>query len=152
MPTLDEMVAWSGSGAVLSLFVVVQSTAEHQPTMCAAGYVPNDVAQYEMESDGGTAGLRIFEHDAHFDAVPANLSAYLAACLEEALDCGALVAWFGFEGSFHFDHLLTPDIAEQVYGVADSSGIGLVTDAAQLTDDGWARRVATAKERLPWPG
>lgn len=151
MPSLDEMIAWSGSGAVLSLFVVVSPEVELAPVMSAAGYVPNEVTRYEMESVGSTAGFRILEYDARFDVVPDRLSTYLATCLVGALDRGALVAWFGFEGSFHFDHLLTPDVADQVYGVADSSGIGLVTDAAQLADDGWARRVATAKERLPWP-
>ena len=152
MPSLEEMIAWSGSGAVLSLFVVVSPAVELAPPMAVAGYVPSGVTRYEMDAVGGMAGFRIFEYDAHFDVVPGRLSAYLAACLDSALDCGALVAWFGFEGSFHFDHLLTPDIAAQIYGVADSSGIGLVTDAAQLTDDGWARRVAAARQRLPWTG
>lgn len=152
MPSLDELIAWSGSGAVLSLFMVVPPTVELELTMSAAGYVPNEVRRYEMESAGSTGELRIFEYDAHFDVVPAHLSAYLAACLDEALGCGAVVAWFGFEGSFHFDHLLTPSIAEQIYGVADASGIALVTEAVQLTDDGWRRRVATAREGLPWSG
>lgn len=152
MPRLDEMIAWSGSGAVLSLFMVVASTEDHEPTMSAAGYVPNKVTGYEMESVGSTPGFRIFEYDAHFDVVPEHLSAYLAACLDQALECGALVAWFGFEGSFHFDHILTPDITEQIYGVADSSGIALITEAVQLTNGGWGRRVATAWGRLPWSG
>ena len=152
MPSLDEMIAWSGSGAVLSLFVVVSPAIELAPAMSAAGYVPNEVTRYEIEPVGNTAGFRVFEFDAHFDVVAEHLSPYLAACRHEALGCVALVAWFGFEGSSHFDHLLTPDIDEQIFGVADSSGIGLVTDACQLSDDGWAQRVATAKERRPWPG
>ncbi|GAA4985222.1 hypothetical protein GCM10023334_115970 [Nonomuraea thailandensis] len=33
-----------------------------------------------------------------------------------------MVAWLGFEGSFHFDHLLTADGAHQIYGVCSGGG------------------------------
>jgi hypothetical protein len=150
MSGLDDMIGWSGSGAVLSLFAVVPPAVDVVLTMSAAGHVPNEVRRYDMEPVDPAAGFRVLEYDAHFDAVPDRLPQYIAGCLDEALRGGASVAWFGFEGSFHFDHLLTSDVTAQIYGVADPSGIALVTEAVQLTDDGWSKRVAIARESLPW--
>ncbi len=52
-------------------------------------------------------------------------------CLRRA--CGAgVVAWLGFEGSFHFSKLLTPDIANLVYGVcASGSPVELALEAEE---------------------
>ncbi|MCP4964922.1 MAG: hypothetical protein GY926_06765 [bacterium] len=148
MPKLEEMIAWSGSGATLSLFAVVAPAVELTPSMSAAGFIPKEVRQYELEPLTGRAGHLVVEHDALFDIVPSRLVEYLAGCLDQAVAGGAMVAWFGFEGSFHFDHLLTPDVADQVYGVADGSGVAVVSEADQLSDEGWRSRVATARNFL----
>jgi hypothetical protein len=67
--------------------------------------------------------------------------------LHEAIGQGAIVAWFAFEGSFDFECLLTPEIAAQVYAVADNAGVAISSDA-QLESEGWRARVAEARQRV----
>jgi len=57
------------------------------------------------------------------------------------------VAWFAFEGSFNFFHLLTGDIANQVYAVMDSEGWAIVS-VATLSSEAWQERVVRADERV----
>jgi len=102
-----------------------------------------------MERPDESESSAVIEYDAIFASVPDRFAEYVAGCLSEAVNAGALVAWFAFEGSFHFDNLLTPEICSQVYGVGDRAGIALVTAADQLASVGWAQRVAVAREHLP---
>ncbi|MEO6086534.1 MAG: hypothetical protein ABIQ18_25815 [Umezawaea sp.] len=55
-----------------------------------------------------------------------NLTPQLEACLSTACRHPGSVAWPTFEGSFHFDHLLTDDVADQVYGLCAHGDIPLV--------------------------
>jgi hypothetical protein len=93
-------------------------------------------------------GVEVLEYDALFKTPPAALDEYARSCLQEAIAAGAHVAWFGFEGSFHFEELLTADIANQIYGVADSEGIQLATLDADLASPAWKQRVVEARSRL----
>lgn len=149
MRTLSDLIAWSGSDTiVLSLFVAVRASDSSDPSMAVEGLVPNEVRKYALERHEAGDGLEIHEYDAYFDVVPSNLVEYVAGCLHEALSLGAVVAWFGFEGSFHFDHLLTPDVARQIYGLADESAISVVSSGAALESAGWADRVSSARDQL----
>lgn len=56
-----------------------------------------------------------------------------------------MVAWAAFEGSFSFDHLLTADIANQVYAVADTRGAAVAVDDQARASAAWADRVARAR-------
>lgn len=48
------------------------------------------------------------EYDLIYDEVPRDLDSILAARIAAAILAGADLAWFGFEGSFDFEHILTP--------------------------------------------
>ena len=48
---------------------------------------------------------------------------------------------------FHFDHLLTPDVADQVYGIADASGLATALDDAHRASDLWALELEGRLER-----
>lgn len=151
MTGLAEMVEWGGGGRVLlSLFVVMPAAAEPVWSMSVCGVTPAEVREYRLEPPVEDAAFAVFEVDARFCSVPDPLVGYVAGCLSMALANGALVAWFGFEGSFSFDHLLTADVASQVYGVGDGSGLGLVAHSDQLGSEDWIHRVAVARRYLPW--
>jgi hypothetical protein len=146
MSTIEDALTWSGSGLTLSMFLVHQSPV----TECAMSHGsnrPKRVRRYELEDlDGVLRGRRVLEWDADFERMPARLDEYLTACLQEAREAGAEIAWFGFEGSFDFKFLLAGDIASQIYAVADDEGVSIATDAI-LRSDAWKSRVLRARQR-----
>lgn len=150
MGTIYDALAWSGSGATLSMFVVARAQEAPSLDLVSARSSPTRVRAYRLDDDAGIlGGFAVFEYDAQFADVPEDLEAYLKSCLRDAIRHGAIVAWFAFEGSFDFECLLTPEIAAQVYAVADDDGVAIATDA-QLESEGWRARVAEARQRVLW--
>jgi hypothetical protein len=68
------------------------------------------------------------------------------------MDAGAELAWFGFEGSFNYEHLLTPDIARQIYAVVDSIGAATSLEDGSRDLPEWHERVGRARAQLPHRG
>ena len=66
------------------------------------------------------------------------------------------MVWLGFEGSFHFDNLLTEAVAPQVYGVCAPGGEPVVaTDLPTLATPDWRLVIAAGTGSLlegPTPG
>lgn len=148
MSTIEEALSWSGSGATLSLFMVHGPGAAAACKMSHGRACPKRIRSYELEDIARVLGdRRVLECDAEFDQVPDGLHAYLTACLEEARERGAEIAWFGFEGSFDFDFLLAGEVASQIYALADGEGISIATDDS-ITSAAWKTRVLEARERL----
>ena len=134
---------------MVSLFVLVASEDRPDLRMTDGPAVPSAVRHYRLEDEGDVLrGLCLHEFDAMFDEVPAGLEAALLWLLAEALKGGGFVAWLGFEGSFDFGHLLTDDIATEVYGVGDQSGVDVALSAEQLRSQHWLRRVGAARLSL----
>ncbi len=133
----------------MSMFAAFPSATEPPSLgMIAAQSTPNKVEIFPMEDVYGVlGGLQVIEYDALFCDVPAKLDLYLEQVLRSALSAGAVIAWCAFEGSFHFDHLLTPGIAPQVYAVADAAGAELAADE-DLESQEWRRRLGEARRRL----
>lgn len=77
------------------------------------------------------------ELDLLYDDVPEPLVDCVTSWLRAAVDAGAELAWFAFEGSFHFDHLLAPDLARQVFGIADPGEIALGIDDHYRNGPDW---------------
>jgi hypothetical protein len=146
MSTIADALTWDGSKATLSLFVVGPQTLEAGepdlqglPAFRLRRYLLDDVL-------GVLPGGALVEYDFLFEVLPRDLCGCLEMLLTWAMSSGAVVAWFGFEGSFHFDHLLSADIADQVYAVADEEGISLAGDA-DLPSMAWRQRVVSAGRR-----
>jgi hypothetical protein len=140
-----EAVSWLGPGVLLSLFMVGSGEVVSRPP--AVGRVRS----WRLEDpDRGLGDREVYEHDLSLDGVPGDLPVVVERWLVAAVEGGAEVAWFGFEGSFHFDHLLTRDIAPQLYGVADRTGVYLAVNDVQRRTIEWARRVEDCGQRL-WP-
>jgi hypothetical protein len=147
MGTIAEALAWSGSGATLSMFVVSKDSSLLDPAALSVESAPIRTRNYTLDDeDNILSGRRVFEYDLVFAEVPSNLDSILTQCLGVARASGAEVAWFGFEGSFDFGCLMTAEIANQIYAVIDSEGVALASDAT-LSSKAWQERIVRAGER-----
>jgi hypothetical protein len=148
MRTIREALAWSGSRITLSLFTVIASHGVSRLSAALEKLGPKSVGVYELEDEVGVLGGRsLYEFDLVYDQLPDDLESCLRGALRKAIECGADIAWFGFEGSFDFEHLLTEDISSQVYAFADRSEVAVATDQV-LETEAWTHRVAAARARL----
>lgn len=149
MSRLAEAITWLGSETVLSLFVAGAVESVNSPPRLSGPVAPRETRSYHLDDPDRRLGSReAYEHDLIFDRVPGDLELVVMSCLRSAIDGGAQVAWFAFEGSFHFDHLLTRDIAQQIYAVADRDGIHLALGDALRTGQTWALKIEAVRTRL----
>ncbi len=146
MGTIEDALTWSGAGATLSLFAVYGD--EPPPgDLTSLGLPEFRLRRYVLDDDTRVlGGGSVVEYDLHFERLPSNLRECLGILLGWARFSGAVVAWFGFEGSFHFEHLLTGDIANQIYALADAEGVAHADDR-DLTSASWRDRVVRAGGR-----
>lgn len=134
---------------VVSVFVPGSLAAP--PDFVFGGAAPAEVQTYPLERDdpGSFPYACVTEFDLVFDDLPADLHAYLAHCLRVACAAGDSVVWLGFEGSFHFDDILTDAIAPQIYGVC-APGVEPVVapDLDTLKTPAWRSVIASFRSRL----
>jgi hypothetical protein len=146
---LLEALTWLSPKVALCLFLVGDLNAVSRPPGVAGSAAPREVRSYHLEDPDRRLGIReTYEHDLIFDRVPSDLEFVVASWLRAAIHDGAQVAWFAFEGSFHFDHLLARDVAPQVFGVADGEGILLALDDDRRANETWALEVEAVRNRL----
>lgn len=147
--TLRAAISWSGTDVVLSLFVVWAIGANGEVVPPSEPTQPRLVRTYALEDEGEIlGGRRTSEIDLIFDDVPEDLDRLVEAWLTSSIRSGGAVAWFGFEGSFDFEHILTADVSDQVYGVAVPDFIALAMDDKRRTSDAWASQLADARRTL----
>jgi hypothetical protein len=148
--TLHEALTWSGSGAELIVFAAwpvpvppgIESTA-------VGSQPPTRVRTYELEApDDALGGAVVHEIDLRYPQVPDDLEEVVRGWLTTLTGAGARVAWFGFEASFGFDHLLDDAVADQVYAVADASRVELALDDDRRTSPAWAHELASFRAVL----
>jgi len=139
-----EAIAWDGVEATAIVFLIHPEGQKVEPSVPAALTQPKKIRFFALEEDENERilGDRVCsEYSFVYDDVPSDVDGVIRGVLQDALDGGAQVAWAAFEGSFSFDHLLTSDIAEQVYAVADSSGVHLAIDDEVRSSADWTDRV-----------
>ncbi|MEU6725856.1 hypothetical protein ABZ917_19310 [Nonomuraea wenchangensis] len=138
MSDIGEALMWDGVQCMISVFVVHTDEAAPSLDFRSGQVVPRQVKVYELEDeDDRLPGRWVTEYDLIFDEVPEQLPGYLEACLRRACQVG-VVAWLGFEGAFNFNHLLTPDIANLVYGVcASGSPVELALESEERAGERW---------------
>lgn len=83
--------------------------------------------------------------DLIYNEPPSHLAEVVTAWLPQALAAGAKLAWFAFEGSFDFEHVLTADIADQVYAVATREGVELALADEQREGATWPATLEAAR-------
>ncbi|MEV6951170.1 hypothetical protein [Streptomyces sp. NPDC051183] len=150
MSEFVEALRWGGSEAVVSLFAAAPSAEPFDLTFDIGGSAPDRIETYHLEDvDNTLTGLQMVEYDLAFRELPAELGPYLEACLEQVRARGARVAWLGFEGSFHYDHLLTDTVARTLYGVAaQGEPTVLALDDEFREGPGWPKLLAAYRDKL----
>jgi hypothetical protein len=143
MCTIYKSLAWAGSDVTLSMFTV--SDAKNEPELdLSVEPSPIAVRRYALEDeDRVLSGQSVVEYDLVFRDVPSDLNGVIRQCFRVACSAGVRVAWFGFEGSFDFQFLLTKEIANQIYAVSDSHGVSIASDE-MLSSESWEARVVGA--------
>lgn len=126
MSGVREALHWDGFTPRVSLFLVSRSDTEIEFSQAWTDR-PQRVKLYRLVDDSDPGRIRVvYEYDFEFDTLPVNLTSQLEACMRTACVNPGSVAWLAFEGSFHFDHLLTDDVAGQVYGLCAHGDVPLV--------------------------
>jgi hypothetical protein len=146
MSRLIDAISWDGQ--TVSLILVGLWPHGTQPQLSAPTGVtaPDEIRRYELEdSQGFTPDFHCVELDLVFSSLPDDVEQVVNAWLRVAVDSGATLTWFAFEGSFDFEHLLTPDVADQVFGVADAVGVSTALDDAHREGEAWTTRLAEAR-------
>ncbi|MFD5428101.1 hypothetical protein [Streptomyces sp. NPDC127084] len=141
---------WDDEEAVISLFAAAPSAEPFDLTFDIDGCSPDRIATYHLEDvEHVLTGLKVVEYDLSFSALPAELGPYLEACLEQVCARGARVAWLGFEGSFHYDHLLMDSVARMLYGVAaQGQPTVLMLDDDLRAGSAWPRILDSYRSKL----
>jgi hypothetical protein len=143
-----EALNWSGSGSVLSLFAAFPKHEIRRLSFSSDENV-QAVEEFLLEDpEGVLPNVEIVEYDFDCAELPANLDSFLRSTLHRAQQGGALVAWFGFEGSFHFDFLLVESIADQIFGVVDHRGIDLALLDEEIASPAWSQRIRRAGDDM----
>ncbi|MFC0508341.1 hypothetical protein [Micromonospora costi] len=134
---------------VVSVFV--PGVPAVSPNFEFGGTAPAEVQTYSLERDdpGPFPYATVTEYDLVFDELPADLHGYLSHCLRAACAVADGVVWLGFEGSFHFDDILTEAIAPQIYGVC-APGVEPVVaaDLDTLRTPEWRSVIGSFRRRL----
>ncbi len=149
MSRFTNAVSWSGRGVTLILFAVFPADASIASLERVPSQVqPRDVRRYRLEDlDRRLGDRQCYEYDLAFDAVPPDTEVLVSAWLGAALEAGAEFAWFAFEGSFDFDHILTVDVADQVFAVGSSASIDVAIDDRARTAACWVAKITAVRER-----
>lgn len=148
MSGLIEALRWSGTDFTISMFVVFRSGRRFELER-PAGSPPREVRQFDLQ-DGSVhlPSRRCREYDLLYDELPADLPSLLVGWLNAAMKAGADLAWFGFEGSFSFEHILTPDIAPSIFGVGVPGRLQLALDDACRLGGDWAQSLGEFRQAI----
>ncbi|MEU5992339.1 hypothetical protein ABZ806_25495 [Spirillospora sp. NPDC047418] len=149
MSSIRDAVCWSGP-AVINLFTLGRTKeCLQEEAFNISGERPEELEIFQMHSDLNAKELIVWEYDLTFHDVSQDSIPYLLLCLERASAGANGVAWLAFEGSFHFEHLFTEDIADQIYGYCMTGGEPVVVwDGEVLKSGGWKRRISEVKSAL----
>ncbi|WP_344971879.1 hypothetical protein [Salinactinospora qingdaonensis] len=139
MSQVLENLRWDGITPRVSMFVVTESARAPKLEFDIKGTKPKKTKVFHLEDEDETLqGVNIFEYDLTFDTLPTDPLQYLKSCLRQACIKGGNLAWLGFEGSFHYDHLLTDEIAEEIYGICGENEEPIVIlDEEELHKASW---------------
>lgn len=149
MSRVRDALHWDGTSPRVSLFLASDGDPEID-FESAWTDPPARIERYDLVNDAEPGRAKVvYEYDFDFETLPTDLVPQLEACLRTACRTPDSVAWLAFEGSFHFDHLLTDDIFDQIYGVCafEESPLVVVDDNAVLSAL-LQERMADYRERL----
>jgi hypothetical protein len=149
MSRLVDAISWSGRDVILSLFMAFPSGATLNVLAPAAITEARSIRQYDLEDpDHHLSGHSCREYDLIYDDVPPDIESIIGSWIVAAIAAGADFAWFGFEGSFDLEHILTGDVADQLFAVGTKEGIELALEDEQREGPGWTSFITSTRDRL----
>ena len=152
MSSLKDAITWSGPAVVILFTIGRVESPLGDAEFDIAGMRPDEVERYEMSSEPRERGAAVLEYDLTFGEDRLDDPEFpgrLRECLRRAAAHADGIAWLTFEGAFHFDHLLTDDIAGQVYGYCVAGGEPVVVwDYGTLKSERWKREIGDVRSAL----
>ncbi|MBV7700079.1 hypothetical protein [Streptomyces sp. TRM70350] len=149
MSSLKEAITWSGPAVVILFTLGRAESSLGQEEFDVAGTRPDEVEIFPISPEPGGRKAVVREYDLTFHDVDQVAAPYLRQCLRKAAAHAEGIAWLAFEGAFHFDHLFTDDIADQIYGYCVTGEDPVVAwDHATLASDGWKQGIGEVRAVL----
>lgn len=149
MKRLIEAVSWSGTEVTLSMFGGPRRDAADSHLGRPRAAAPARAHVRPPRRGGRHRGWDRPRARPHVDGtLPDDLPGIVRRCIEAALSQGSPAVWFGFEGSFDFDHLLSRDIAEQIYAVGSADGVELALADEHRGSERWRERLDAVRQYL----
>lgn len=132
------------------MFAAVRDATLPTLTLDDLGQPPPHVRTYVLPDEAGVLdeGGSVHEYDLTWTELPDDLPGIVRRCIESALRQGSPAVWFGFEGSFDFEHLLSRDIAEQIYAVGSADGVELALADEHRGSERWRERLDAVRQSL----
>ncbi|KRD22886.1 MULTISPECIES: hypothetical protein [unclassified Streptomyces] len=147
---MRDLLCWRGPVSVNVFVLGSGNTPLSEEAFHLVGMVPDALLPFPLLGQPeAVERLGLVSYDIDFDDVSLDLRAYTRAVLQRVCADTRSVAWAAFEGSFHYDELLTDRVAHQVYGYC-TTGVEPVVewDTAALRGEDWRRRIADARAAL----
>ncbi|MFI6965790.1 hypothetical protein [Streptomyces sp. NPDC050255] len=154
MNEVQEALCWAGPAQVTAFVIGAGNEPLPPDAFALAGLTPDKVYPFKLgDQPEAIAPLGLLSYDLTFNDITLDLRTYTAEVLRKLCEAKRAVAWAGFEGSFHYDHLLTEHIASSVYGHCVSGHEPTTSwDMPTLRSAAWktgvAQTRATLKDRL----
>ncbi|MFB4317446.1 hypothetical protein [Actinomadura sp. 21ATH] len=149
MTSTREAVCWGGP-AVVTLFTLGRvEECLREDAFEIPGMRPDEIDIIRMRPEPDVKEVAVWEYDLVFHDVDQDIASYLLQCLPRVCAGAEGVAWSAFEGSFHFDHLFTDDVAEQIYGYCMAGEEPAVAWEDEIRkSSGWKRRISDARSAV----
>lgn len=152
MSRVVEAICWDGVYVTLGMYTVFRQEPDSAALQfCFDAIKPiKPVKPFRLDDELQILGGRpVIHYEIRLANVPEHLEQYLGFCLRNAFESGANCSWFGFEGSFDFEHILTTDIADQIYGICGTSGdLKIALEDSVLLSDEWRETVSSIRKEL----
>ncbi|MFE5483657.1 hypothetical protein [Streptomyces sp. NPDC056527] len=147
---MRDVLCWRGPVSVNVFVIGSGNTPLPKEAFHLAEMVPDAFLPFPLLGQPeAVERLGLVSYDIDFDDVSLDLREYTRAALRRVCADTRAVAWAAFEGSFHYDELLTDQVAHQVYGYCATGAEPVVEwDTAALRGEEWRRRIAEARGAL----
>lgn len=119
MSIVEEAVCWDGCYAEVLLYGMFSGNyKENSIDFDMDAIRPlKKVKPYNLIDEIGVInGNRLDLFSIRLKSYPEKIDKYLNFLFNQLYEVGALASWTMFDGAFHYEYLLTSDVADQIYG------------------------------------
>jgi hypothetical protein len=149
---INDAICWDGVYATLGMYVVYNDPSRNGALSFESGDISpvKAVKPFVLEDEAQILGGRtLVYYEVKLRAIPTDLQNYLQFCIRQAFQRRAVFLWFAFDGAFDFDHILTDDVANQIYCVVgpDEVFMAALNDSLLLSDE-WKSIISSKRSEL----